>query len=127
MPSAEFLSEDIRKGTRGVKGGFGQKKTPARVGAGGCVRPWFRLSEAEADPQSDAEVRVAALQALEALKDGKLTEATTLALADASDVDKAVLSADRAFQSWRLTTPAERTRLPLAVRSADLVEDREHR
>jgi aldehyde dehydrogenase (NAD+) len=40
---------------------------------------------------------------------------TTLALADASDVDRAVRSAHVAFKSWRLTTPAERTRLLLAA------------
>lgn len=38
---------------------------------------------------------------------------TTLPLADAADVDRAVRSAHRAFSSWRRTTPSERTRLLL--------------
>lgn len=46
----------------------------------------------------------------------------TLALADATDVDRAVRSAHRAFAHWRRTTPAERTRLLL--RAAAVIASR---
>jgi len=45
---------------------------------------------------------------------------TTLPLADASDVERAVRSAHAAFGGWRSTTPAERTRLLL--RAAALID-----
>jgi aldehyde dehydrogenase (NAD+) len=47
---------------------------------------------------------------------------TTLPLADAADVDRAVRSAHRAFTSWRRTTPSERTRLLL--KAAALIDAR---
>ncbi len=47
---------------------------------------------------------------------------TTLALADAGDVDRAVQSAHSAFAAWRRTTPAERTKLLL--RAAALIDGR---
>jgi aldehyde dehydrogenase (NAD+) len=47
---------------------------------------------------------------------------TTLPLADAVDVDRAVRSAHRAFSSWRRTTPSERTRLLL--KAAALIDAR---
>ena len=47
---------------------------------------------------------------------------TTLPLADEGDVDRAVRSAHAAFKSWRLTTPAERTRLLL--KAAALIDQR---
>lgn len=47
---------------------------------------------------------------------------TTLALADEGDVDRAVRSAHAAFKGWRVTTPAERTRLLL--RAAALIDER---
>ena len=43
---------------------------------------------------------------------------TTVAQADADDVDRAVRSAHRAFAAWRRTTPAERTRLLLQAAAA---------
>lgn len=47
---------------------------------------------------------------------------TTLALAGADDVERAVQSAHRAFASWRRTTPGERTKLLL--RAAVLMDER---
>jgi aldehyde dehydrogenase (NAD+) len=47
---------------------------------------------------------------------------TTLPLADEGDVDRAVRSAHAAFKGWRVTTPAERTRLLL--RAAALIDER---
>jgi aldehyde dehydrogenase (NAD+) len=47
---------------------------------------------------------------------------TTLPLADAADVDRAVRSSHAAFRAWRLTTPAERTRLLL--KAAALIDGR---
>lgn len=47
---------------------------------------------------------------------------TTLPLADANDVDRAVRSAHAAFRSWRLTTPAERSKLLL--QAAALIDQR---
>lgn len=43
---------------------------------------------------------------------------TTLPLADAADVGRAVMSAQRAFKSWKNTLPAERTRLLLKAAAA---------
>jgi acyl-CoA reductase-like NAD-dependent aldehyde dehydrogenase len=47
---------------------------------------------------------------------------TTLPLADAGDVDRAVRSAHGAFRAWKNTTPAERTKLLL--KAAALIEAR---
>lgn len=47
---------------------------------------------------------------------------TTLPLATAADVDRAVQSAHAAFKSWKNTTPAERTRLLL--KAASLIDAR---
>jgi len=47
---------------------------------------------------------------------------TTLPLADAADVDRAVRSAHAAFRTWRLTTPAERSKLLL--QAAVLIDQR---